>query len=485
MRAFAQHRWLFLAAVLFAATNFFFVWRGQYILNLLPIVLFLVYAAIYHIDKLFMGVVLFTPLSVNIEEFVGYELGLFLPTEPLLFGILLLIIFHVVRENIFERSFLGHPVTIIFALQLIWILITAINSELPWVSFKFLLMKLWFIVPMYFFAYLLFKDDKNIHRFIWLFIGGLTVAVIYTLTVHAYYGFDEESGHWVMWPFFKDHTSYGAILALVFPLLIGWLIAGPANPLLKVTLTGLVILFAFAIVMSYTRAAWLSLVAALCVYLLIRFRIKFKYLLVLAAAGGIYLATSWTAIQHNLERNRAEHATDNLDERVESMANITTDASNLERLNRWSCAIRLWQERPWMGWGPGTYAMVYAPWQLSSELTIISTNSGDRGNAHSEYLGPLAEQGLPGMLLVLALVGWVMFTGITLYLRMPDDHLKLVVLLVLLGLVTYFMHGILNNYLDTDKASVPVFGFIAILVALDLRYPKPDKKKFGLKKENQ
>ena len=27
----------------------------------------------------------------------------------------------------------------------------------------------------------------------------------------------EEAGHWVMWPFFKDHTSYGAIIALFIP----------------------------------------------------------------------------------------------------------------------------------------------------------------------------------------------------------------------------------------------------------------------------
>jgi hypothetical protein len=39
--------------------------------------------------------------------------------------------------------------------------------------------------------------------------------------------------------------------------------------------------------------------------------------------------------------------------------------------------------------------------------------------------------------------------------------------------MTYFIHGTLNNYLDTDKASVPFWGFIAILVSIDLyHYPK-------------
>jgi len=39
--------------------------------------------------------------------------------------------------------------------------------------------------------------------------------------------------------------------------------------------------------------------------------------------------------------------------------------------------------------------------------------------------------------------------------------------------MTYFIHGVLNNYLDTDKASVPFWGFIAILVALDVYHRKP------------
>jgi hypothetical protein len=38
----------------------------------------------------------------------------------------------------------------------------------------------------------------------------------------------------------------------------------------------------------------------------------------------------------------------------------------------------------------------------------------------------------------------------------------------MLGLLTYFLHGLLNNFLDTDKASVPVWAFIAMLVALKL-----------------
>jgi hypothetical protein len=49
----------------------------------------------------------------------------------------------------------------------------------------------------------------------------------------------------------------------------------------------------------------------------------------------------------------------------------------------------------------------------------------------------------------------------------PND--KMLALGLFLGLITYFVHGVLNNYLDTDKASAPFWGFLALLVVMDVR----------------
>jgi hypothetical protein len=39
---------------------------------------------------------------------------------------------------------------------------------------------------------------------------------------------------------------------------------------------------------------------------------------------------------------------------------------------------------------------------------------------------------------------------------------------VLVGLVSYYLHGLLNNFLDTDKISALFWGFTAMLVAMDI-----------------
>jgi glutamine amidotransferase PdxT len=40
---------------------------------------------------------------------------------------------------------------------------------------------------------------------------------------------------------------------------------------------------------------------------------------------------------------------------------------------------------------------------------------------------------------------------------------------MILSLTTYFVHGILNNFLDTDKAAVPIWGMCAAIIALEIQ----------------
>ncbi len=70
----------------------------------------------------------------------------------------------------------------------------------------------------------------------------------------------------------------------------------------------------------------------------------------------------------------------------------------------------------------------------------------------------------------------VLATGVKLFKKAPSRDLRLLALGLTMGFITYFSHGFLNNFLDTDKASVPFWGMAAILVALDVFFDKRDKK---------
>jgi O-antigen ligase len=301
----------------------------------------------------------------------------------------------------------------------------------------------------------------------------LLIVIIYAVTWHSTYRFAEKPAHWVMTPFYKDHTSYGAILAMYYPVIFLFLNKRQNNSIRFFTVIVLLI-FTIGIVLSYTRAAWLSLIGALGLYFVYYLKIKFRTLLLAGGTLAALFILFQTDIIMSLEKNKQD-SSDNLAEHVKSISNIRSDASNLERINRWQSALRMFKERPLVGFGPGTYMFQYASYQMSYEKTIISTNMGDMGNAHSEYIGPLAEQGILGTLFFIGILVTVFLTATRLYNTLQNKEMKQIVILITLGLATYFVHGLLNNFLDTDKASVPFWGFMAILTAIDIYYLPHDK----------
>ena len=456
----------FFLAILFS----YFIWFDLAELYLFPIALLLVYLAIFQTETLFLSLAFFTPFSINIEEF-SKSFGLFIPTEPLLFGLMLILLFFQFKTPFVDKQIWKHPIIISVLVFISWMFVTAITSSNVLVSFKFILSKLWFIVPILFFGTHFFKKEANRNWFILLFIIATSCTIIYTLIHHSTYDFGEKAGHWVMSPFFKDHTIYGAIIAMIIPLLLSWYFSEKYAPLIQISLIGIIIIVFFGLYFSYTRAAWLSIAIAIIVGFIIHFKVNYKILLFLASVACIFLFFQWDTIQMELARNTHEHTTEAFDERIQSAANVTTDASNLERINRWNCALSMFQQRPIFGYGPGTYALEYAPFQEAKNLTIISTNFGDMGNAHSEYLGALAEMGLIGLLTFIAFVIAIFYSAIQLYYSWPadDKQTRIKIFGMILSLTTYFSHAFLNNFLDTDKAAIPVLAMCSIIIVLDLK----------------
>lgn len=457
-----------LFGLLYIFVSAYFIWMDQAYFSLASIGLLFVYFAVYYSEQSFLALALFTPFSINIEEYTN-SFGLFIPTEPLLFGMLLLIILQEIRKPFIPKHVWRHPIVVAAGVYVIWLFISMIASSNPMASTKFIVAKLWFFIPLLLLGPIVFSKKRNIQNFIWMFVIGMSGVVLFTVFNHALYGFGEKESHWVMFPFFKDHTIYGAIVALTLFLAVG-LYQSKKFPLLtQVSLISIIGILLVGLYYGYSRAAWLTVVGALGIGLVIKLRIKFKYLLGITALAGVMLIFSWDAIQLEMARNKQDHTTEDFGERLQSATNVTTDASNLERINRWSCAIEMFKERPIVGFGPGTYAFEYARFQDPENMTIISTNFGNMGNAHSEFLGPLSETGFPGLITFLILVGFLFYKGIRLYLDWPeqDNEIKQLLFFMILAISSYFIHGLLNNYLDTDKACVPIWGIAAIFIALE------------------
>lgn len=440
---------------------------------LLPGVIALAMLSLLSIDKLILFIGLVTPLSFELkEQDIGFAISV--PAEPLIIAAMIIFIFKALIENSFDARLWKHPVTIAICMMLGWGFITTLTSEIPLVSAKSMLSKCWFIIPFYFLGFHLFKRPEMITRFAWAYIIGLIAVICYTTYNHALWGFEKDPAHWVMTPFYYDHTQYGAMLAFFVPFLAGYQFTNKHQLFLKILVLVALAIVLVGLILSNSRAAWLSVVVAAGFYLIFAFRIRWYLILGGAGIVTVFLFLNWTSIIQKLEKNDQDSSED-FSEHIQSMSNIRTDASNLERILRWNCALRMYNERPVFGWGPGTYAFVYAPFQKSYELTIISTNFGDGGNAHSEYLGPLSEQGIMGIMNVILVIVTTFYTASRIIFSKANKYYRYLAMMIVLSLITYWFHGFLNNFLDTDKAALPYWGFIAMLVAIDI-YHLPKKK---------
>ncbi len=472
---------LTICAAVYAALAFFLVGQhGVKAFWLLPLVPLALYLLIFKFEAFFFLIVFCTPLSVEFNVTDTNRLSV--PVELMLIGFTVLFLLQMLITGTYDKKILRHPVSISLLFYFLVLLVTSFTSIMPEVSFKHFAAQIWFIVPAYFASAFLFKDKKKIDKYFWLYCSSLCIVALYALYGFYAVGFEFYEGYNIMEPFYKDHTIYGAVLTLFLPPAFMFFIDKKNNPQpWKRYLAGFVTaLLILALVFSYCRAAWACLVFAIGFGIILRTKIKLRWVFFFAACFiGLFLAYQKDIILY-LEQNK-QNSSGKFTEQIKSITNISTDESNLERMNRWSCAIKMGAEKPLTGFGPGTYQFVYGSYQRSVDMTGASTRTGDLGNAHSEYLGPFSESGIFGSLAILCIFGFTFFTAVKVYRNAEDAKIRNYAFYLLIALITYYVHGILNNYLDTEKISIPFWGFTAAIVALDIYFPKKQTTKLSEK----
>ena len=455
-----------IATSLFILANSLLAAHDRNWLFLLPLAAFATYLFIVKLETGLLTIALLTPFAIDFALLPQMELSM--PVEPMMILFTVIFLFRVLIDHTYDTRILRHPVSIAVIISLAWMFVSSCTSQLPWVSFKYLMARLWFVIPFFFAATQIFRNPVRVKQFFWCYAAGLAVVILISTAKTVGNFSDLQTLHRVMRPFYNDHTAYGCVTALFVPTAFYFMTEKQSNAWWKKPLVvALFLLLVTGLMFSYSRAAWISVMAAVGVYVAVRMGIKVKWMMLLFALGVGAFFYYQSDVLYKLGKNKQDSSYD-LADQVKSISNISTDASNLERLNRWASAIRMFKEHPVMGCGPGTYQFLYASYQRSYQRSVISTDFGNRGNAHSEYIGPLTEQGIPGALLVVCVFMATFATGIRVYRTAKDPTVARMSLAFTLSLLTYYVHGVFNNFLDTDKLSVPFWGFTAVIVALDL-----------------
>ncbi|MDP1727764.1 MAG: O-antigen ligase family protein [Bacteroidota bacterium] len=465
----AKQKWLYGSGIIFILLNCIGIAFEFYWLPLIPALAVVALLAMLKLDVLMLLLVFLVPLSIGIEN-IGLGLGISLPDEPLIIGIFLLIIFKYIIDGEYDFRVLKHPISIAILVNLAWILITSFTSQEKIVSLKFFLSRTWFLALFYFLATVLFKKFEHIRNYLWAYIIPLGFVIIVTLIKHSNDNFSQITSFEIMAPFFGAHGIYAAAIAFFIPVLCCWVLFGFKLKLNIITVFIALFflgLFSVGLILSFTRAGWISMAVAAGFAVILILRVRLWQMLGVIAIIASFVIVNFDDIFYQLYQNK-QNSAEGFEKHLESVSNVRNDVSNLERVNRWMAAINMAEEKPIVGFGPGAYSFTYAPYQNPEFKTPITTAFGDQGHAHSEYLNPLAESGWPGLISFLAIIFFSFKVGLNLVYKGRNIQIRVYSAAIILGLVTYLSHGLLNSYSEQDKIAVILWGFLAMITALDL-----------------
>lgn len=461
--------WPWVFGLAYAATVALFVHRGP-VLLVLPVAAVGAVALLY-LDARLLWLLAYAalPVSVNLDKFVPGA-AIALPSDPAAIVLLSLVVVKARQTFPVLRRAVSHPIVWVVCALNAWMLLTALTSQQPGVSLKFWANTTWFMGGFFVFGLVMFARPGRWQQ--WLVAGAVpTVAVVAVVLVrHAGDGFSFLGSYRAPAPFFHEKTSYAAYTAFLAAAYFLLALNAPRRTWIRLFWWGCFGLVFLGLVASYTRGAWLGFGIGLLTWFTLKYWRRFRWLFLLGY--GTLAVLLAVGIQQLTEADSGRWKRRGLGDQLRSVFDTETNLSNRERLNRWVAALDMFAERPLLGFGPGTYAFQYAPFQHAKYRTWVSTNRGDIGTAHNEWLLAASEQGFLGAVWFTLLVGVSLRTGIRGYRRARAPDRRTAYAVALVGLITFYVHGLVNNFLDMDRLALLVYAALAVLVAQD-RFHRP------------
>ena len=452
--------------------------------------------------------VLLLPLSIKIF-FPVISTVIIYPGE-LLIGILALVflftLFLKKDFNLLDPAFIKHPITILIITYLVINFLSSVFSTMHLVSAKALVVKTCYILVFYFFTFSIIKSVlNNFIELMKLYGFGLALVIVYTLLNQLNLGFTRSGAGFACHPFYNDHTIFSAAIVFALPIFAAFSFFSKTfefTPVSRVLIIITTFLLIAGFYFSFCRAAWLSLFVAIILLVLILIGIRFKGLMVMIVALIFIAIIGQTQILTFLKKNKVDSTVTNagLYEHFFSFTNISSDVSNKERINRWICSIKMFYNKPLLGYGPGTYQFQYLPFQNKENMSYISREKplkpgfgsfywhsnavgllqekeytylqGGGGTAHSEYFLELSESGLISVLLFIGLLFTALFSSLRVISNFKDKKTKILIIAVICSLVSYFTHAFFNNFLDDCKVAFLFWSALCMITVADLNTAK-------------
>jgi O-antigen ligase len=427
----------------------------------IPFLMLGIYLAISDFKTVFFMMWACVPLSTELEFSGGFAMDF--PVEPLMIvlsGITIVWVLHSLKQR--SLAILFHPITIVLLLHIAWISCMVITSTGMFVSVKFLLAKIWYVIPFYFLSYLLFRKERDIRIWFFAVLIPLCATVAVILARHSLEGFSFETINTVLYPFYRNHVDYGLIMGVFFPFVFVLARRWLSRPVVW-AICGVLLV---AIYFTYTRAAYVGLFVAFAGVLLVRWKLVRHTFIAVVVLAGLAVAliskdNRYIDYAPNYYKTITHQDFSNLLEATYKLEDIST----VERFYRWIAAFYMVKEKPLTGFGPNNFVPYYRPYTDEHFITYVSDNEEQSG-VHNYFLMTAVEQGIPGLIFFMILL-FITLTRIQwVYHRLKAGFHKQLCTAVIGSLFFILFALLLNDVIETDKIGTFFFlnlAFVAII----------------------
>lgn len=441
-------------------------YTGQPLLVFIAPALVLVAGMIQHPHYLFYALLAVIPWSV--EYRFSPVLATDLPDEPLMlvasFAALALFIYKKKAEGFKEL----HPLLFLIMLQFGWSVITVALSTDRVVSVKYLLAKTWYLLAFVALPVLLGKEEKLIRRSAITIAASMLLLMLVSAVRHGQYGWSFEKVNMALEPFFRNHVNYSALLVCMVPLLIAFIQYTNAKRL-RYFLSAVLLITVAALYFSYARGAWLALAAGIVAYWLLKKNVLvFSFLLFIftGTAAIFWLKQNDRYLSFaNDYKSTIYHK--NFREHLVATYQLK-DLSTAERYYRWVAGVRMAKDSWQTGFGPGTFYHTYKGYTVPAFKTWVSKNE-EHSTVHNYFLLLLIEQGAPGLVLFLLLVGALFWYAQKIYHRANDPFWQIAVAATASILTMLCTVNFLSDLIEADKVGSLFYVCVAVLIIADLK----------------
>ncbi len=437
-----------------------------------------------NLHSLYFSLALLLPFSIK-TGLGNSGVDLFLPSEILIALLAIALVFRWLSKGFSDKLFFTHPISLLIILYLLSSGIGIFFSTMPLVSFKAFAVRVAYCIVFYFGIFEVFRGDPKSAMKLFLHYGFSILCIsVYCLSIQSQFNWDKQTAAYSVFPFYSDHTIYSACAVFVLPALAVHFARSTKKWASKLFWGASLLVLLAGIYFTFCRAAWISLFLGLLFWGSIATKFKLKHYSLLLLLGMILVFVNKNNLLYSFKENRNVSTAPKTSalEQTQSITNVSTDVSNAERLNRWSCAWRMFLDHPVSGFGIGTFQFQYLNYQLTDETTYISVYSpynipkGRGGSTHNEYLLLLSESGIFAFVLFLTLIVGACRMALLFIYKNKEDTTRVTMTWLLLGFFTYLIHGFFNNFLDTDKAAFLFWTALSFMVGLQCAQKKAVNK---------